>query len=171
MDRLCTPWRFAYVTGERKEEGCIFCNRLACDPREHYVLHRGRHWYILLNLYPYNSGHMLLVLNRHQALLGDCLPSELQEMAALLRVMEKALTEVYHPDGVNCGYNGGVSAGAGIPDHLHLHMLPRWAGDTNFMSTIGNTRVMPQTLDQSYERILPAITRLVKDPEPRPGEA
>lgn len=174
MDRLCTPWRFAYVTGQRKEEGCIFCNRLVCDPREHYVLHRGRHWYILLNLYPYNSGHMLLVLNRHQALLGGCLAAELQEMAQLLGTMEQALTEIYRPDGINCGYNGGVCAGAGIPDHLHLHMLPRWAGDTNFMSTIGNTRVMPQTLDQSYERILPAITRLLKDaardPQPDPGQ-
>ncbi len=160
MDRLCTPWRFDYVTGSRKEEGCVFCNRLDCEEREHYILHRGLYWYILLNLYPYNSGHMLLVHNRHLRMLGECTPDEISEMGQLLHLMEKALMETFHPDGINCGYNGGVSAGAGIPDHLHLHLLPRWQGDTNFMSTIGRTRVMPQTLDQSYDRILVAIKQL-----------
>lgn len=163
MERLCTPWRFAYVTGEKKEEGCVFCNRLECDDRQEFVLHRGRHWYLLLNLYPYNSGHLLLVSNRHQPLLGQCSPEELAEMGQILSLMEAALTEAFHPDGINCGYNGGSSAGAGIPEHLHLHMLPRWAGDTNFMSTIGETRVMPQTLDQAYERLLPLIQRLAAE--------
>ena len=148
------------MTGKHKEEGCVFCNRLVCDERENYILHRGHDWFILLNLYPYNSGHLLLVSNRHQPLLSGCTPTELAEMGTLLHVMEQALMETYHPEGINCGYNGGVSAGAGVPEHLHLHMLPRWSGDTNFMSTIGETRVMPQTLDQSYERILPAIRRL-----------
>jgi ATP adenylyltransferase len=163
MDRLCTPWRFAYVTGEKKEEGCVFCNRVTGEEKENFVLHRGEHWYMLLNLYPYNSGHILLVLNRHQPLLGQCTPEELAEMGQLLSVMEAALTESFHPDGINCGYNGGSSAGAGIPEHLHMHMLPRWTGDTNFMSTIGETRVMPQTLDQAYERLLPVVQRLVAD--------
>lgn len=148
------------MTGEKTEQGCVFCNRVQCDEREHYVLHRGRHWFILLNLYPYNSGHMLLVLNRHDASLSGCTGEELAEMPGLLAVMEKALLETYHPDGINAGYNGGVSAGAGIPEHLHLHMLPRWAGDTNFMSTVGETRVMPQTLDQAYERLQPVVSRL-----------
>lgn len=161
MDRLCTPWRFDYVTGNKKEEGCVFCNRLHCDEKEHFVLHRGKHWYLILNLYPYNSGHILLISNRHQPMLGNCTGEELAEMAVLLKVMENTLTEVFQPDGINCGYNGGQSAGAGIPKHLHLHMLPRWAGDTNFMSTIGETRVMPQTLDQSYEKLLPVVRRLV----------
>ncbi len=114
----------------------------------------------MLNRYPYNGGHLLLVLNRHAATLGDCAPAELQEMARLLAVMEKALLECFNPDGLNCGYNGGRSAGAGIPEHLHLHMLPRWAGDTNFMSTIGETRVMPLTLDQAWTRLRPVIARL-----------
>jgi len=162
MDRLCTPWRYAYVKGESREEGCVFCNRRDCDDREHYVLHRGCSWYILLNLYPYNSGHLLLVLNRHQPMLSGCTPAEVQEMSLLLQVMERALQETYHPDGINCGYNGGTSAGAGIPEHMHVHMLPRWAGDTNFMSTIGSTRVMPQTLDQSYELLRPVIARLAR---------
>lgn len=160
MERLCTPWRFNYVTGKDKEEGCVFCNRLECDPAEHFVLHRGQHWYVILNLFPYNSGHLLLVSNRHQAMLGGCTAEELAEMGGLLKLMETALTEVFQPDGINCGYNGGQSAGAGIPEHLHLHMLPRWGGDTNFMTTIGETRVMPQTLDQAYAKLLPVIQRL-----------
>ncbi len=163
MDRLCTPWRFDYVTGKEKEEGCVFCNRLDCDPREHYVLHRAQHWYLMMNLYPYNSGHMLLISNRHQPMIGQCTAEELAELGPLLQVMEKTLTEVFQPDGINSGYNGGQSAGAGIPEHLHLHMLPRWAGDTNFMSTIGETRVMPQTLDQSYNLILPVVQRLTAE--------
>ena len=161
MDRLCTPWRFAYVSGEKTEKGCVFCNRVSCDEQEHFILHRGRHWYLLLNLYPYNSGHILLVLNRHQPMLGQCTPAELAEMGQLLSIMEGALTEAFRPDGINCGYNGGSSAGAGIPEHLHVHMLPRWLGDTNFMSTIGETRVMPQTLDQSFARLRPVVQRLV----------
>jgi ATP adenylyltransferase len=162
MDRLSTPWRFDYVTGKKKEEGCVFCNRLECDEKENFVLHRGRYWYMILNRYPYNGGHMLLVLNRHQPMLSSCTPEELAEMSVLLGVMEAALLETHRPDGINCGYNGGSSAGAGIPEHLHLHMLPRWAGDTNFMSTIGETRVMPQTLDQCYAQLRPAVQKLVE---------
>lgn len=151
------------MTGKDKEEGCVFCNRMDCDDKEHYVLYRGRHWYLIMNLYPYNSGHMLLISNRHQPMLGQCTSQELAELGPLLKVMENTLTEVFHPDGINSGYNGGQSAGAGIPEHLHLHMLPRWAGDTNFMSTIGETRVMPQTLDQSYETLLPVVQRLTAE--------
>ena len=163
MDRLCTPWRFAYVTGQEKEEGCVFCNRLECDERKNYILHRGKFWYLIMNLYPYNGGHMLCVLNRHERMLTDCTVAEMEEMGGLLRVMEAALVDAFHPEGINCGYNGGSSAGAGIPEHLHVHMLPRWSGDTNFMTTIGETRVMPLTLDQGYELLLPAVTQHVKD--------
>lgn len=163
MDRFYTPWRFAYVTGRNKEQGCVFCNRLECDDRENFVLHRGKNWYLILNLYPYNGGHMLCVLNRHVPMLSDCTVAELAEMGTLLQVMEAALMEAFNPEGINCGYNGGVSAGAGIPEHLHVHMLPRWAGDTNFMSTIGETRVMPLTLDQSYDMLWPIVAKLVKD--------
>ena len=160
VDRLCTPWRFAYVSGQEQTDGCVFCNRRQGTTEQTYMLHRGQHWYLMLNLYPYNGGHLLLVLGRHAAALGDCTPEELQEMARLLAVMERPCTECFQPDGINCGYNGGSSAGAGIPEHLHLHMLPRWAGDTNFMSTIGETRVMPLTLDQAWARLQPVIARL-----------
>ena len=160
MDRLYAPWRYDYVTGEKTETGCIFCNRLDCDDRVNLVLFRGDHWYVIMNRYPYNSGHLLLVLGRHHATLAGCTSAELGEMGSLLRLMEIALTEAFQPQGINAGYNGGQSAGAGIPEHLHLHMLPRWSGDTNFMSTIGETRIMPQTLEQSYEILLPIIQRL-----------
>ncbi len=163
MDRLYTPWRYAYVTGQIQESGCVFCNRLECAEQEHYILHRGRHWYIVLNLYPYNNGHMLLVLNRHAQTLSECQPDELAEMAPLLWLMETALRRVMNPDGINGGYNGGISAGAGIPEHLHLHLLPRWSSDTNFMSSIGDTRVMPQTLTESYRQLAPVIAELAAE--------
>ena len=149
------------MTGKKTETGCIFCNRLDCDDEEHFVVHRGEYWYVIMNRYPYNSGHLLLVLGRHEAALSNCTPHELDEMGRLLRVMEAALLEALQPQGINCGYNGGESAGAGIPEHLHIHMLPRWAGDTNFISTVGETRVMPQTLEQSYETIRPVFRRLL----------
>ncbi len=166
MDRLCTPWRYNYVSGERKEDGCVFCNRLQCDDRTQYVLYRGERWYLILNLYPYNSGHLLLVLGRHAPRISDCTPEELADLARYLKLMEDALQEAFRPDGINCGYNGGSSAGAGIPGHLHVHMLPRWTGDTNFMSTVGETRVMPQTLDQIWERLKPVVDRLAGSPAP-----
>ncbi len=162
MDRLYTPWRFAYVTGATgKNDGCVFCDVLAAgDDIANYVLHRGEHWLVMLNRYPYNNGHLLLVLARHEALLGDCRPDELAEMGRLLAVMERALRTTLRPGGLNCGYNGGASAGAGIPQHLHLHMLPRWSGDTNFMTTVGDTRVIPRTLDQVYAELEPVVAQL-----------
>ena len=164
MDRLYTPWRFAYVTGASKDEGCVFCRVLeAADDQVNQVLHRGRHWVVMLNRFPYNNGHLLLVLGRHAALLGDCTPPELQEMGHLLAAMERALGEGLQPHGFNCGYNGGASAGAGIPEHLHLHLLPRWAGDTNFMTTVGQTRVMPQSLDQVQALLGPLLARILAE--------
>jgi ATP adenylyltransferase len=157
VERLYTPWRFPYVTGQIQEEGCVFCNRLECDEEEQYVLHRGRYWYIILNHFPYNNGHILLVLNRHEPALTDCTFDELREMGDLLWLMENALRRGMNPHGINCGYNGGSTAGAGIPEHLHLHMLPRWTGDTNFMTTVGQTRVVPQILAESYAALKPHV--------------
>jgi ATP adenylyltransferase len=159
MDRIFTPWRLAYVTGETgKNEGCVFCDvQSSGDDAGNYVLHRGTHWYVMLNRYPYNNGHLLLVLQRHASLLGDCRSDELAELGSLLAVMERTLREALRPGGLNGGYNGGASAGAGIPQHLHLHLLPRWLGDTNFMSTVGETRVIPSTLDQMYAELQPVF--------------
>jgi len=159
VDRLCTPWRYAYVSGQLKEEGCVFCTRLGGDSDEaNFVLHRGRDWYVILNRYPYNNGHLLLVLNRHAGGLTDLVAAELAEMGSLLAAMERSLRRAYTPQGINCGYNAGASAGAGVPDHFHLHMLPRWAGDTSFMTTVGETRVMPETLAMSWERLRPVLS-------------
>jgi ATP adenylyltransferase len=162
MDRLYTPWRFAYVTGSKSDDGCVFCGVLASDDDEgNHVLHRAGSWTVMLNRYPYNNGHLLLVLNRHAPQLQDLEPSELEEMGRLLALMERALAESLAPHGFNCGYNGGRSAGAGIPEHLHLHLLPRWSGDTNFMTTVGETRVLPQTLAEVHARVGGAILRLL----------
>lgn len=164
MDRLYTPWRFAYVTGTRSDTGCVFCTVLAAaDDDGNQVLHRGRGWTVMLNRYPYNNGHLLLVLNRHAPLLGDCSGDELAEMGRSLAAMERTLHECLRPHGFNCGYNGGSSAGAGIPEHLHLHLLPRWAGDTNFMTTVGQTRVMPQTLDEVHALLAPVLGRILAE--------
>lgn len=145
------------MSGGTGESGCVFCNRLDCDDREHFILHRSRHWYVVLNRYPYNNGHVLLVLNRHAGSLADCTAEEVADMGPLVQAVESALREAFAPDGVNCGYNGGSSAGAGIPDHFHIHLVPRWLGDTNFMTVVGETRVMPQTLEQSWEALRPAL--------------
>jgi len=158
MDRLCTPWRYEYVSGGVREEGCVFCNRLAAtDDAEHFILLRARLWFVILNLYPYNNGHLLLVLNRHRPAIVDLAPDELAEMGPLLQVMERTLRRAYDPDGINCGYNAGSSAGAGVPEHFHVHMLPRWGGDTSFITTIGETRVMPESLPQAYARLKPLL--------------
>lgn len=163
MQRLYTPWRFAYVTGTSKQQGCVFCGVLdaetEAEDRANMVLHRGAHWVVMLNRFPYNNGHLLLVHRRHVPLLSDCSADELAEMGRLLQAMEQALAACMNPHGFNCGYNGGASAGAGIPEHLHLHLLPRWGGDTNFMTTVGDTRVMPQTLEQVRDLVGPALCR------------
>lgn len=152
------------MTGSGNDDGCVFCRVLAAPEDEaNYVLHRGDHWVVMLNRYPYNNGHLLLVLGRHAPLLGACSREEIAEMGGLLSAMERALGECMNPHGFNCGYNGGASAGAGIPEHLHLHLLPRWSSDTNFMTTVGETRVMPQTLDQVRDLVGPVLRRIVTE--------
>ncbi len=162
MDRLYTPWRLEYVKGEKDEDGCVFCNAFAGDDRENYILHRSRHWYVILNRYPYNCGHLLLVTNRHLGALADCSDEETADLAVLMKACETAQREAYRPHGINCGYNGGGAAGAGIPAHFHVHYLPRWSADTNFMTVVGDTRVMPETLDQSYETLQPALLKALE---------
>jgi ATP adenylyltransferase len=159
MDRLYTPWRLDYVKSDKEAGGCIFCNAFQGDDGENYILHRSRHWYVILNRYPYNCGHVLLVTNRHLGALADCGDEEVADLAVLMQAAERALREVYRPHGINCGYNGGGAAGAGIPAHFHVHLLPRWHADTNFISVVGDTRVLPETLDDSYAGLGPALAR------------
>ena len=150
------------MTATSGAEGCIFCD--ACDS-EHgdLVLIRGRVSYVILNLYPYNNGHLMVVPNRHISSLVAATPEELVELVRFTRDSEIAITEAYRPQGINIGINLGRSAGAGIVDHVHIHLVPRWTGDTNFMSVVGNVRVMPEELGETAKRLRPVFERLAKD--------
>jgi ATP adenylyltransferase len=156
MDHLFRPWRYAYVTSERPETGCILCDLAASDPADDastFILHRARSHYLVLNIYPYNTGHLMIVPFLHVARLAD-LPSEaIQEMLVLAARAEVVLGEVYRPDGINLGMNLGRSAGAGIADHVHLHLVPRWAADTNFVTVTGEARILPEDLHETWRKL------------------
>jgi ATP adenylyltransferase len=161
MDRLWTPWRLAYVTEASKvTPPCIFCDALAHLDTEPLVVHRGHAAFVLLNKYPYNNGHLMVVPNRHVGWLADFTGAELAEFMTLTQQAEKALTSVYRPHGFNMGLNLGKPAGAGVLDHLHLHVVPRWNGDTNFISVVGETRVLPEELPQTAVRLRAAFKAL-----------
>lgn len=168
MERLWSPWRLAYVTGSSSTaNGCIFCSvsfpgETSGDPhRDDLVLVRGRDCYVILNLYPYNNGHLMVVPRRHIASLASATPDELAELMAFTRDAEVALSEAYNPQGINVGINLGRPAGAGIVDHVHVHLVPRWTGDTNFMSVVGNTRVLPEDMQETARRLRPIFERLL----------
>jgi ATP adenylyltransferase len=150
------------VTGAADARGCIFCDALSGGDGESLVLFRGAACYVILNLYPYNSGHLMIVPNRHVATLADASPGELRELIELTRRAEIALTEAYRPHGLNMGINLGRPAGAGILDHVHMHVVPRWNGDTNFMSVVGSVRVLPEDLPQTSAKLRPIFERLAK---------
>ena len=140
--------------------GCIFCDALAHLDTEPLVVHRGHAAFVLLNKYPYNNGHLMVVPNRHVGWLADFTGAELAEFMTLTQQAEKALTSVYRPHGFNMGLNLGKPAGAGVLDHLHLHVVPRWNGDTNFISVVGETRVLPEELPQTAVRLRAAFKAL-----------
>jgi ATP adenylyltransferase len=148
------------VTAVGDGGGCIFCDAQA-EPASPLIVHRGRLAFVILNLYPYNNGHLMVVPNRHVATFTDASAEELAEMMALTQLAERVLGEVYQPHGLNVGVNLGRPAGAGVLDHLHLHMVPRWNGDTNFMAVVGEVRVLPETLDQSAARLREVFSRIV----------
>jgi ATP adenylyltransferase len=160
MERLWSPWRLQYVTRAAREddEGCIFC--APTGPDADLVVFRGRLAYVILNLYPYNNGHLMAVPDRHIADLASTTAEERAELMDLARLSELALGEAYRPHGINVGINLGRPAGAGVLNHLHIHMVPRWNGDTNFMGVVGNTRVLPEDLSESAARLRPIFERL-----------
>jgi ATP adenylyltransferase len=159
VDRLWAPWRLDYVTSTNEARSCVFC--LAADRRdEPLVIFRGQSCFVLLNLYPYNSGHLMVVPVRHVPSLAATTPDERNELIALTRLAEMALTEAYQPQGLNMGVNLGRSAGAGVVDHLHVHLVPRWTGDANFMSVVGDIRVLPETLEDSAGKLRPIFARI-----------
>ena len=163
LDRLYTPWRLAYVTGAAKSADCVFCAALASGDAEPLIVFRGATCFVILNLFPYNNGHVMVVPNRHIASLVDATPDELCELMALARRTELAFREAFDPHGLNMGLNLGKAAGAGVLDHLHLHIVPRWSGDTNFMTVVGQTRVLPQELPVTADRLRPIFERLERE--------
>ncbi len=156
MDRLWSPWRSEYISsGDPASGECVFCEIQTRPDQDEasLVIHRASHCFIVLNRYPYTSGHLLIVPNDHVGEL-DSAPRQITvEMMDLTKRSQTALRDIYQPDGFNVGMNLGKAAGAGIADHIHIHILPRWVGDTNFMSTVGETRVLPEDLATTYEKL------------------
>lgn len=153
MNRLWAPWRMAYV-GSQASAGCVFCECLSrADDRDSLILLRAPLAFLILNAYPYASGHLMAVLNRHVGTLAEASPEELGELMRLAADATRALGVEYRAEGFNVGLNQGRLAGAGIEGHLHVHVVPRWSGDNNFMTTIGDTRVLPEALAATYDRL------------------
>lgn len=154
MDYIWSPWRFTYVSTVDQSSGCFFCEKAAENQDEHnFVLCRGQKNYLLLNLYPYTVGHLMIAPYRHVATLAECESDELAELMELTRQAESALQKVYRPQGMNLGMNLGKSAGAGVAGHIHMHILPRWEADANFLSVVGETRVLPEELPVTWSKL------------------
>lgn len=162
-DIMWAPWRMAYISGEHEHgfEGprCVFCTLPAQDDdARSYILHRGERCFVIMNLYPYNNGHLMVVPYAHVDTLLALDADTTAEMMALTQRAQTVLADTMHPHGFNVGMNQGRAAGAGIADHVHLHILPRWVGDTNFMPAIGDCRVMPQHMDDTYDLLKPGFS-------------
>ncbi|MFN0172865.1 MAG: HIT family protein [Bryobacteraceae bacterium] len=154
MDRLWSPWRYEYVTKSADSGGCIFCDKTASGlDRDNWILFRGVYNYVLLNLFPYTNGHMMVAPYEHVATLVDAPEETVVELMRLTRKAEGCLRAAYRPHGINVGMNLGECAGAGVAGHIHMHVLPRWVGDSNFMTTIGETRVLPEAMETTYDRL------------------
>jgi ATP adenylyltransferase len=155
MDYLWTPWRYQYVTTTGDRGDCIFCTAAQASggDREHLVVHRAARSYVILNRFPYTSGHLMVVPYEHVAALEELADETLGEVIRLARDSVKLLRTIYHPEGLNLGMNLGRSAGAGIAEHVHLHVLPRWTGDTSFITTVGETRVVPEDLEVTWDKL------------------
>lgn len=157
MRHIWAPWRIKYVTGA-KAKGCVLCQKAqATDDVAEQVLVRGEFCFVVLNAYPYNSGHLMVVPYQHIGELTGLEVGGCNELMQLTQACMRALQRCLHPDGVNLGMNIGKAAGAGIDEHIHLHVVPRWAGDTNFMSSVADTRVVPQSLDDTYAVLAPLV--------------
>jgi ATP adenylyltransferase len=158
MDYLWTPWRYAYVSGTEKTTGCVFCNAVKeKDDADALVVYRGKNCFVILNAFPYTPGHVMIVPYAHLDELQKLSTDAAHEMIALSQRMEAVLRELYRPDGINLGMNIGKAAGAGIAGHIHMHVLPRWIADANFVSVVGETRILPETLEVTWERMRNAM--------------
>jgi len=164
LNRLWATWRMQYVTTlDKSPGGCVFCEiARAEDGPENLIVHRGRSCYVVLNLYPYNNGHAMVIPLRHVPSLAELTDDERLEMMKLVSAMQVALEEELRAQGFNLGMNLGRAGGAGIPEHLHLHIVPRWMGDTNFMPVVGETKVLPESLENTYARLRRALARVLE---------
>ena len=160
MDRLWSPWRLEYVTGTKPDTGCVFCDAPRPPHPDTLIVYERKTCYVILNRYPYNNGHLMVVPYRHTPSLATLTPEERHEMADLQVLCENALIEAYHPQGINVGLNLGKASGAGVLEHVHVHFVPRWIGDTSFMAVVADTRVLPEDLQQSAERLKPIFAKL-----------
>jgi len=162
---LWAPWRMRYITKAAAGGGgggCVFCEAPSMSDEEALIVYRGRRAYVILNKYPYNTGHVMVVPYRHVPSLTDLTEEEALEVALLVNASILALTEVYKPHGFNVGVNIGEAAGAGIAGHVHVHVVPRWRGDANFMLTVGSTKVLPEALEDTYKKLKPVIADTVR---------
>ena len=157
VERLWSPWRHDYIAKAAADtpRSCVLCEaqKHPADDEQHFILHRGRHNFVILNLYPYISGHLMIAPYAHVGELDSAPKESTDEMMDLIKLSQAALREAYHPDGLNIGMNLGRAAGAGVADHIHAHIMPRWTGDTNFMTTIGETRVLSEDLSTTYQKL------------------
>jgi ATP adenylyltransferase len=153
MEHIWSPWRYKYISTAESEPGCVFCRVLEGPDENNYILHRAQLNFVILNLFPYTSGHLMIVPYEHTASLAEVSEQVTTEMMGLAKQAERALESEYHPDGFNIGMNLGRSAGAGVAEHLHLHVVPRWTGDANFVSIVGETRVLPEELQTTYQKL------------------
>jgi ATP adenylyltransferase len=159
MDYLWTPWRYAYVSTSEKAAGCVFCDALnAGDDEKVRIVHRAQHCFVILNTFPYTPGHVMIVPYVHVDELRKLPLEPAHEMMELSQRMESVLRELYRPDGVNLGMNIGKAAGAGIAGHIHMHVLPRWVADANFVSVVGETRILPEALEETWRRMTAALS-------------
>lgn len=159
MDYLWTPWRYAYVSGTLKTTECVFCEAPKEKDAQARIVYRGMDCYVILNTYPYTPGHVMIVPYAHLDELRKLPVEAANEMMALSQRMESVLRDLYRPDGINLGMNIGKAAGAGIAGHIHMHALPRWVADANFVSVVGETRVLPETLEVTWGKMSAALKR------------
>ncbi len=165
LEQLYTPWRMKYITSDSKQkDGCVFCSAAGAaseQDRANFLVYRGQEIFVVMNIYPYNTGHLMILPYAHVPALSQISPEGQAELIGLTAYFTDLLGELLLPDGFNVGLNVGRAAGAGIDDHLHLHVVPRWNGDSNFMTVIGETRVLPEQLTDTYDRI---VARLKQQP-------
>jgi len=158
-ERLWAPWRLEYIKSADDEPGCVFCRALASDDEEGLIVHRSEVAFVLLNKFPYTSGHLMVAPMRHVGEYGELEDDEVLEIHRLTRAGIGALSQLYGPQGYNLGWNLGRIAGAGVVDHVHLHVVPRWAGDTNFMPVLADVKVVPEHLAETWRRLAEAWPR------------